>query len=209
MDTCRGSKVMHISDGVLSPPVLIAGAGIAAIGTAIGLKKMDSKKAPEVAVLSSAFFVASLIHIPVGPTSTHLVLNGMMGLMIGWVSFPAMLVSLFLQAILFQFGGLTTLGVNTVNMAVPAVVVFYLFRKMVKSNKPSLYFTGGFLSGVLAILLSILLVSLSLLTTEKGFLPVARVFILTHVPVMLIEGIVTAFVVGFIKRVSPEILEGI
>ena len=29
---------------------------------------------------------------------------------LGWAAFPAFLVALFLQAVLFQFGGLTTLG---------------------------------------------------------------------------------------------------
>ncbi len=49
-----------------------------------------------------------------------------MGLLLGWPAFPAILVGLFLQALLFQFGGLTVLGVNTFNVAVPAVLCFYL-----------------------------------------------------------------------------------
>lgn len=43
---------------------------------------------PKVGVLSSAFFVATLIHVPVGPSSIHLVLNGLMGVMLGWAAFP-------------------------------------------------------------------------------------------------------------------------
>ena len=35
-----------------------------------------------------------------------------------------------LQAILFQYGGITVLGVNTFNMAFPAVVCYYAFRPM-------------------------------------------------------------------------------
>ncbi|NHZ72019.1 MAG: cobalamin biosynthesis protein CbiM, partial [Aquificales bacterium] len=33
------------------------------------------------------------------------------------MAFPAILVALTLQALLFQFGGFTVLGVNTFNMA--------------------------------------------------------------------------------------------
>ncbi|MDD5642485.1 MAG: energy-coupling factor ABC transporter permease, partial [Syntrophales bacterium] len=98
---------MHISEGVLSPAVLAGGAGLAVVGTAIGLKKMDYEAIPRVAILSAAFFVASLIHVPVGPVGLHLVLNGLMGLLLGWVAVPAILIALFLQALLFQFGGLT------------------------------------------------------------------------------------------------------
>ena len=110
---------MHISEGILGVPVLAAGTGLAILGTAIGLKKMDYERLPQVAVLSSAFFVASFIHVPLGPAAVHLVLNGLCGLLLGWLAFPAILVGLALQALLFQFGGLTTLGVNTFNLAFP------------------------------------------------------------------------------------------
>ena len=56
---------MHISEGVLSAPVLVTGAALAAAGISVGLKKMDYEKIPEAAVLSAAFFVASLIHVPI------------------------------------------------------------------------------------------------------------------------------------------------
>ena len=94
---------MHISEGVLSAPVLITGAVLSAAGIAIGLRKMSYDKIPEVAVLSSAFFVASLIHVPIGPSSVHLVLNGLLGILLGWMAFPSILVALSLQALLFQF----------------------------------------------------------------------------------------------------------
>ena len=124
-------ETMHISEGVLSAPVLIAGAAFAAAGISIGLKKMDNEKIPQVAVLSSAFFVASLIHIPIGPSNIHLVLNGINGILLGWICFPSILVALALQAILFQFGGITVLGVNTVNMAIPGIICYYIFRNLV------------------------------------------------------------------------------
>jgi len=114
---------MHISEGVLSGNVLIAGCVLTAAGTAVGLKKLDYERMPQVALLSAAFFVASLIHVPIGPGNVHLVLNGLLGVFLGWVAFPAVLIATLLQAILFQFGGLTSLGVNTVNMALPAVIL--------------------------------------------------------------------------------------
>ncbi len=121
---------MHISEGVLSAPVLATGAVLSLAGVAIGLKKMDYEKLPEVGVLSSVFFVASLIHVPIGPAAAHLVLNGICGLILGWMAFPAILVGLVLQGILFQFGGLTTLGINTFNMAFPAVLVGVSMRSI-------------------------------------------------------------------------------
>ena len=126
---------MHISEGVLSAPVLVTGAVLAAAGVAVGLKKIDYEKIPQVAVLSSAFFVASLIHVPIGPSSIHLIINGINGLLLGWLCFPSILVALSLQAILFQFGGITVLGINTVNMALPGVICYYLFNRLVNQKR--------------------------------------------------------------------------
>lgn len=197
---------MHISEGVLSAPVLITGAALSAAGVAVGLKKMETERVPLVGVLSSAFFVASLIHVPVGPSSAHLVLNGLLGLLLGWTAFPAILVGLALQALLFQFGGLTTLGINTFNMAVPAVCCYYLFGRGIAHKRSGLAMGLAFACGFLAILLSAILVALSLIFTGESFLLLAKVLVVAHLPVMFIEGVITAFCLGFLRKVKPEIL---
>jgi len=199
---------MHISEGVLSPAVLAGGAGLAVVGAAVGLKKLDYEAIPRVAILSAAFFVASLIHVPVGPVGLHLVLNGLMGLLLGWVAVPAILIALFLQALLFQFGGLTVLGVNTVVMAAPAVFCFYAFRGLLRRGGTTAA-VGAFACGAAAILLSGLLVALSLITTGQAFLEVAELVLLAHIPIMIIEGIITLFIFLFFQKVRPEILEGL
>jgi cobalt/nickel transport system permease protein len=199
---------MHISEGVLSPAVLASGAGLAVAGCAIGLKKLDYEAIPRVAILSAAFFVASLIHVPVGPVGVHLVLNGLMGMLLGWLAVPAILIALFLQALLFQFGGLTVLGVNTVTMAAPAVLCFYAYRGLLRqAGLPAM--VGAFACGATAILLSGVLVAAALITTGQAFLQVAELVLVAHIPIMIIEGIITLFIFLFLKKVRPEMLEGI
>lgn len=198
---------MHISEGVLSAPVLLSGAALATAGVAVGLKKMDYDRVPQVAVISSAFFVASLIHVPVGPTSVHLVLNGLTGILLGWAAFPAILAALFLQAIIFQFGGLTTLGVNTVNLALPAVLCYLLFGRLVRNSGPVVSAVAAFASGAVAIAFSGILVATCLIWSEEAFLASARIILLAHVPIMIIEGILTLLVVGFLRKVKVELLE--
>ena len=199
---------MHISEGVLGVPVLAAGTGLAILGTAVGLRKMDYERLPQVAVLSSAFFVASLIHVPLGPAAVHLVLNGLCGLLLGWLAFPAILVGLTLQALLFQFGGLTALGVNTFNLAFPGVLVAYACGRGIRSPSRVVRGLAEFTAGAGAILLSGLLVAFSLVATGESFNTAARLIVAAHVPVMVIEGILTVFVVEFVKRVRPEMLGG-
>lgn len=197
---------MHISEGVLSAPVLLAGAAATTIGVVIGLRRLSAEKIPQVALLSAAFFVASLVHVPLGPSSVHLILNGLVGIILGWLTFPALLVGLFLQAILFQFGGLTTLGVNTFNMAFPGVVVYYLFRPLIHDSRPWVATVGAFLSGALAVLLAGIFVAVELSFTGESFRAAAKLILLAHLPVMIIEGLITILIVGFLKKVRPEIL---
>lgn len=197
---------MHISEGILSAPVLVTGASLTGVGVAVGLKKLDSERIPQVAVLSSAFFVASLIHVPIGPSAVHLVLNGLLGLLLGWAAFPAILVGLALQALLFQFGGLTTLGINTFNMAMPGVVCHYLFWRGQVLKHPALVTAGAFVCGSLAIFLSGVLVALSLVFTGESLVSAAKVLVLAHVPVMVIEGVITAFSLTFLLKVKPELV---
>jgi len=196
---------MHISEGVLSPAVLTGGAALAAVGTAIGLKKMDYEAIPRVAILSAAFFVATLIHVPVGPVGAHLVLNGLMGLLLGWVAVPAILIALFLQALLFQFGGLAVLGVNTVIMAAPAVIAYYVFRPLLR-QPGAIAAVGAFACGFTAILLSGLLMALALLLTGEAFWPAAQLALVAHLPVMIIEGLVTLFIFQYFKKTQPALM---
>jgi cobalt/nickel transport system permease protein len=195
---------MHISEGILSVPVLISGGLVAALGTYVGLKKIDSEQIMPVALLSSAFFVAGLIHVPVGPGSVHLLLIGLLGIMLGWAAFPAILVALFLQVLFFQFGGFTVLGVNTVTMAVPAVCCYYLTRPWL--DNPKTRPVAAFCAGFLAILLAALLTSCALAFTKTGFIAAAQLIIVANIPVMIIEGCITMFTVGFLVKVQPEIL---
>jgi cobalt/nickel transport system permease protein len=196
---------MHISEGVLSGPVLATGAVFALAGTTIGLKKIDYDRIVHVAILASAFFVASLIHVNIGPASVHLILNGIVGLLLGFAAIPAILTALLLQAVFFQYGGLTTLGVNVVVMAVPAVLAHYLFLPFMGKSS-TLTFTAGFLAGLFSILFSSILLGLALWFTNQNFFETSLAIITAYIPVMLIEGIVTGFCVAFLLKVYPEII---
>lgn len=198
---------MHISEGVLSGPVLISGIVLAAAGTAIGLRKLDYDRIPRAAILSASFFVASLIHVPIGPSSVHLILNGIVGIILGWGAFPVILVALALQAVFFQFGGITTLGANTVIMALPAVFCYYLFGTLVGKGV-RIALPAAFLCGFLSVFLAGILVGLALTFTEENFLKASYLVVMAHLPVMIIEGIITAFCVAFLKKVQPEMLPG-
>jgi cobalt/nickel transport system permease protein len=196
---------MHISEGVLAPAVLYGGAVLACVGIGLGLRKLDYDKLMTVAILSAAFFVGSLIHVPIGPANAHLIINGLLGLLLGWAAFPSICVALILQAVLFQFGGLTVLGVNTLNMALPAVLAAFLCRPLIaRGGKARML--GAFLCGALSVAGAGLCTALALALTDEGFMQAAQLLLLAHLPVMLVEGGITLLTVGFLAKVKPELL---
>ncbi len=196
---------MHISEGVLAPAILGLGAVLTAGGTALGLRRLEYDRLMTVAILAAAFFVGSLIHVPIGPSSAHLILNGLLGAILGWAAFPAILVALTLQAVLFQYGGITVIGVNTFNMALPAVVAFYALRPFLSRPGRSRAI-GAFCCGALSVAGAGLLTALSLSLTSEGFIQAATLLFLAHIPVMIVEGIVTMLAISFLAKVRPELL---
>ena len=59
---------------------------------------------------------------------------------------------------------------------------------------------------IITVALSGLLLGLSLIFTEENFMEVSGIIIAAHIPVMIIEGIITAICVAFLRKVRPEML---
>jgi len=200
---------VHISDGVLSPQVWVSGYVIAgALATYVLAKKTDVSEIPKLSVITAAVFVASLIHIPIGPTSVHFILSGLAGITLGLSAFPAIFVALILQAFLFQHGGITTIGINTVIMGLPALAAYGVFLAGTRTNIKGKYTIFGGLAGGIAIALGIALLSLCLLTTGEYLEYVVPYVVVAHLPVVAIEAIVIGAFAGFMVRVRPQLLKG-
>lgn len=195
---------MHIVDGALADSVVIGGAVLAVAGISYGLSRMDLERIPQMGVLSAAFFIASLIHVPVGPTSLHLILNGLIGLALGWAAFPVLFVALILQAVFFGYGGLIVLGVNTLNIALPGVIAWLLIEKRVLINPPQQAAIWGGIAGALSILLTATMVSISLALSGEAFVAAAKLVLWSHIPLMVIEALVTAAAVFLLTKVKPD-----
>ncbi len=185
--------------------MLLTGAVVTAGALVVALRRLEYEQIPRAAVLSAAFFVSSLITIPVGPSSVHLVLNGLMGLVLGWAAVPAILVALVLQAAFFGFGGLLVLGVNTMNIALPALLCSALLGALLRRPGTN-GFAIGALAGLLGVSLTGVMVALSLGLSDPAYSVAAKVILATYAPLLLVEAVVTGAIVGFLWRVAPELL---
>ncbi len=196
---------MHIADGVLPLSVTLATYGLSLVGTAWSLRHIRTEDMPKIAVATSAFFVASLIHLPLPPTSVHLLLPGVLGALLGPAAFVAVLLGLILQCLLFQFGGITALGANTLMMGLPAVFCGWLFQWLRGPSNRRTALAGG-LAGGLGTLLAGLILAVLLTTAGEHFKSVAQIVLLSHIPVALIEAVVGGATVSFLQKVRPELL---
>jgi cobalt/nickel transport system permease protein len=91
-------------------------------------------------------------------------------------------------------------------MAMPAILCYYLFGRGIAHKHSGIAMALAFACGFFAILLSSLLVALCLIFTGESFYQAAKVLVLAHLPVMVLEGVVVAFCLAFLMKVKPELL---
>ncbi len=196
---------MHISDGVLSLQATVVVSAISVIALAKAIKELKNDDISITAVASAMFFIASFIHIPFGVTQIHLILLGVIGILISWSSFVAIFVALLLQALLLGYGGIASLGVNLFIMAMPAVIIYYLYNmSFVKNLNDKMKF---FLVGFLGTFFATLFLTLILYFSKEEYNYVAYSVFGVNIITMVIEGIVSMFLLLFIKKVYPKILK--
>ncbi|CAM3962045.1 cobalt transporter CbiM [Arcobacter cloacae] len=196
---------MHISDGVLSLETTIIVSAVSALALFKAIKELKNEDISLTAVASAMFFIASFIHIPFGVTQIHLILLGVIGILISWSSFVAIFVALLLQALLLGYGGISSLGVNLFIMAAPAVIIYYLYNlQIVKNLNEKIKF---FLVGFLGTFFATLFLTLILYFSKEEFNYAAFSIFSVNIITMIIEGIVSMFLLLFIKKVYPKILK--
>ena len=196
----------HIPDGVLSLPVLAVGTLAGAGGLWLGVRQLGDRDIPRTALLAAVFFIASSLAFPLGPTSVHLLLGGLMGLMLDWKAFPAIFVGLLFQALLFGFGGLTVLGVDLLNMALPGVLLAMAVRPFISAAHPARSATLAGLAAALTELVTAGLVGMEIAVSEPAFAPAIGLMAVAYLPLSVIEAAVTAFVTLYLLKVKPEMI---
>lgn len=199
---------MHLIDEILPASMWIGGhLGAAAVGTA-AIARLTPDRIPRVAVVTSAFVVVSYVHIPVpiAGTSVHLVLNGLVGILLGIEALPAIAVALFLHA-LGGHGGLQPLGVTALAMGSGALIARWVFTSLAAGRSHAHVTAAGFLAGFLALYWSAAVLFLALWIARESVRDAARIWLVAHAGLAVLEGCVTAAAVSFLYRVRPAIFD--
>lgn len=211
---------MHMADALISPAVggtmLVATGGIAVYCAKKVREELDQSKVPLMGVLGAFVFASQMLNfsIPGTGSSGHIGGGMILAVLLGpYAAFLVMASVLGVQALFFADGGLLALGANVFNLGfIPAFIAYPLFYKRIVGTSPTRnrLVAGAMAAGIVALLLGALGVVAETAASGVSELPFATFAIAmlpVHLAIGVVEGLVTAGVVLFVKSTRPELLE--
>jgi cobalt/nickel transport system permease protein len=209
-------KPMHIPDGFLSVPVAVAMWLISIIVIAYALKRaskdLGERQVPLMGVLAACIFAGQMLNFAVaGGTSGHLLGAALAAILLGpWAAVLVLTTVVGVQALIFQDGGLLSLGANIFNMAVVGVfVAHFAYRsaqRLLRGRRwgvPVSGFVAGWLSVFIAALAAALELALSGTSPANVAVPAMGGI---HALIGIGEGLITAGALAVIAAARPDLL---
>jgi cobalt/nickel transport system permease protein len=212
---------MHMADALLSPAVGGVMWGATAATTVYCARKvrddLDESKVPLMGVAGAFVFAAQMLNFAIPGTGSSGHLGGalILAILLGpHAAFLVMASILAVQALFFADGGLLALGANVFNLAFfPAFIAYpFIYRRIVGDGAtPSRrrILTGSVLAAVVGLQLGALAVVLETTASGISALPSSTFVLLMqpiHLAIGVVEGLVTAAVVLFVRQAQPELL---
>ena len=225
------TTAMHIPDGYLSPVTSIIMFLIVLPFWGIGVRKlrqkMNSRNVPLVALIAAFSFVIMMFNVPIpGGTTAHAVGGALAAIILGpEIATLAVSIALVIQAFFFGDGGILALGANCFNMAVVLPYVSYAIYQAFSKDQPPTSkrrIAGAALGGWAGLTVAAFFAGFEfgiqplLFHTANGTPLYAPYPLSVSIPAMLIphalvasvvEGLVTALVVGYLQRANQSALE--
>jgi cobalt/nickel transport system permease protein len=211
---------MHMADALISPIVggtmWVATAGIVGYSIKKVQNELDEKKIPLMGVMGAFIFAAQMINftIPATGSSGHIGGGLLLAILLGpYAGFLTMTSILCIQALFFADGGLLALGCNIFNLGFYTCFITYplIYKKIIeKGYTTKRIFMGTILSAVVGLQFGAFSVVLETLCSGKTELPFSTFIMLMqpiHLAIGVVEGLVSAAVVGFVWKARPEMIE--
>lgn len=202
---------MHIPDGFLATPVWatldVAAAPAVGYLARRAQQSLDQSKVPLLGVMGAFVFAAQMINFPVGlGTSGHLVGAALLAYTLGPAAAGVVLTAILaVQALVFQDGGILSLGANVVNMAVAGVLAGYLPFHLWGAGRWRRQ--AIFLGGAVSVMVSAL-AALSELLLSGVAMPAAvlRISLGLFLVSALLEGAITLAVIGALESINADLV---
>lgn len=215
---------MHVADGIFPVGACLAAHAASYGGLYLAGRNLKPEDASRMGLLAAAAFVVStVLQFPLAGVSMHLGLYGLLGILLGRRAFPVVFAGLLFQALLFQHGGLLSLGVNALNMGCGALAgwavwriplvgrIVYFFDARGALAGWAIWPIGAFAEALRAAAAGFLgaLLPAFLLAAEfelagygRGFYFIAS----AYAAAALVEAAAAAAIIIFLRKTKPEIL---
>lgn len=220
---------MHIPENYLSPSTCAVMGAVMLPIWKIAVNKvkneLSKKKLPLLGICAAFSFLIMMFNIPLlGGTTGHAVGAALVAILLG--PFSAVIsvsIALLIQALFFGDGGILAFGANAFNMAFIMPFVGYYIFKLIKGKRENskIDYIATFIAAYVSLNVAALVASI-----EFGIQPILFKDVLGNplycpyglkvaIPAMLsshlliagvLEGIITAGVYTYVKKLSPEII---
>jgi cobalt/nickel transport system permease protein len=207
---------VHVPDGIIATGVWVTLDVVAVGGLGVAVKKveaqLDERNVPLMGVLGAFIFAAQMLNFPVGFGASGHIVGGVLAAVVLGPFTGAIVISsvLIIQALLFQDGGLTVLGVNILNMGLISTLLGYpIYRGIHRLGGESdrARYAGVFAAGWIAVVLSAVALSIELAVSGvANFTTILLGLVAIHAIIGLFEGVITVAVLRYVQQVRPDIL---
>jgi cobalt/nickel transport system permease protein len=209
---------MHMADALLSPTVggtMWAAAAVTIAYCSRRLRKdADDRRVPLMGVLGAFLFAAQMINfsIPGTGSSGHLGGGLLLAILLGpQAAFLVVASVLMVQALFFADGGLLALGCNIFNLGfLPAFIGYPLYRRIAgPAPGTARAAAAAMIAAVVSLQLGALAVVIETVASGISSLPFdtfALFMLPIHFAIGIVEGVVTAAIVSFVRATRPGIL---
>jgi len=208
---------MHAPDGFFSLPVSIAGWAIAIVAIGFALRQtrrgLQERSVPLMGVMAAFIFAAQMLNFPVaGGTSGHMVGGALAAILLGpWAGLLVITSVVAIQALIFQDGGLITMGVNIVNMGIVTVFVgygtYYGLRVLLGAKRWAII-GSAFGAAWFSMLLSSIICALALgVSGTSPYIVALPAMAGTHALIGIGEGLISAAALVFIMATRRDLVE--
>jgi cobalt/nickel transport system permease protein len=178
----------------------------------------DEKLIPLMGVLGAFIFAAQMINftIPGTGSSGHLGGGMILAIILGpYAAFIVMASVLTVQAFFFADGGLLALGCNIWNLGIYPCFIAYplIYKPLVRAGStPKRIVIASVISAVIGLQLGAFSVVLETVLSGRSELPFSTFVMVmqpVHLVIGMVEGVVTAGVINFVRAERPEILDNV
>lgn len=191
----------------------VASAGALALAVHRSRRQLRDRQAPLLGAATAFVFAAQMFNFPLGAgTSAHLLGGVLVAAVVGpWVGMLVLFSVILVQALLFQDGGITAIGANTLNMAVVGAGVGYLMyrwlflllgdgaRRRVLSAALAAYVSAALVGAAVAVELA-----------SSGTVPLRPALLAvggSHLLVGVGEAVLTGGILSVLVRLRPDLFK--